>query len=278
MRLRFMPIFQRLGEVRAQMNRQSALADDFWLAARNQVGMAPMVNSRLLGLGLGTALLAEMVEASPAWMSIRDGRAFVNRDAPWLEADDCLWEIAYLVWEEQEALTRRGRRAPGAGVPALLRYLGGHDKDDARPRAQVMLEGKLTRSGTYERRVIGDAATMDHRVVEQGRLALGEPPLAKPVVARQGLLRTKWVHLPLSPNVTGMPTVLINRKIQRGEPLSYRDLTLIALFDLADITRRAETVGAEYWPTGEQCRMSLPPELSELLRLADEVKGTHVMR
>jgi hypothetical protein len=259
------------------MNRPSALADDFWLAARNQVGMAPMVNARLFGLGLGTALLAEMVQASPAWMSISDGMALLNWDAPWPEADDCLWEIAYLAWEEQEAQTRRGQRAPGAGVSALLRYLGGQDKADARPRAQVMLEGTLTRDGTYERRVIGDPATKDHRVVEQGRLALGTPPLAKPVVVRHGLRRT-WAHLPLSPNVTGMPTVLINRKIQRGEPLTHRDLLLVAVLDLADVTRRTETVGTEYWPTGEQCRMSLPPELGELLQLADEVKGEHVMR
>ncbi len=237
-----------------------------------------MVNARLLGLGLGAALLSEMLAASPAWMSIRDGMALLNWDAPWRDADDCLWEIAFLVWEEQEALTRRGKRAPGAGVPALLQYLGGQDKDDAGPRAQVMLEGKLTRHGTYEPRVIGDPATKDHRIVEQGRLALGTPPLAKPVAVRQGLRRTRWVHLPLSPNVTGMPTTLINRKVQRGEPLSHRDLLLVALLDLADITRRAETVGTEYWPTGEQCREALPPELSELLRLADEVKGAHVMR
>jgi hypothetical protein len=260
------------------MKRQSALADDFWLAARNQVGMAPMVKSRLLGLGLGTALLAEMLAASPAWMSIKDGMALLNLDAPWRDADDCLWEIGYLVWEEQGALRRRGERSASAAVPALLRYLGGQDKDEAGPRAQVMLEGKLTQAGAYEQRVIGDPATKDHRIVERGRLALGTPPLAMPVVVRQGLLRTRWVHLPLSPNVTGMPATLISRKVQRGEPLSQRDLLLVALLDLADITRRAQTVGSEYWPTAEQCREALPPELSELLRLADEAKGAHVMR
>jgi hypothetical protein len=260
------------------MNRRSALADEVWLAARNQVGMAPMVNSRLLGLGLGAALLAEMLESSPAWMSIRDGMALLNVDAPWRNADDCLWEIGYLVWEEQEALRRRSERSAGAAVPALLQYLAGQDKDGAGPRAQVMLEGKLTQAGAYEQRVIGDPSTRDHRIVERGRLALGTPPLAMPVAVRQGLLRTRWVHLPLGPNVTGMPATLISRRVQRGEPLSHRDLLLIALLDLADITRRAQTVGAEYWPTAERCREALPPELSELLRLADEVKGAHVMR
>jgi hypothetical protein len=260
------------------MNQQSALADEVWLAARNQVGMAPMVNSRLFGLGLGTALLAEMLAASPALILIRNGLAFLNGDAPWQDADDCLWEIGYLVWEEQETLRLHGENPAGAAVPAMLRYLRGQDKDEAGPRAQVMLEGKLTRVGAYEKRVIGNPAGKDHRIVERGRLGLGTPPLAMPVAVQHGLRRTRWVHLPLSSNATGMPITLINLKVQRGEQLSERDLLLIALLDLADITRRAQTVGSEYWPTGEQCREALPPELSELLRLADEVKGAHVMR
>jgi hypothetical protein len=256
------------------MRRPRALADDLWLITHDLTGT---ISPRLRGLGLGTALLAEMADATPAWMWIKDGAAHINPTAPWHEVDDCLWEIAFLIWEEQKAAARQGEPRPGVKVADLLQYLSGQD-DDAGPRAQMMLEGKLSKRGTYEQRVIGDPSTPDHRIVREGRLAQGKPPLAVPVTVRHGLLRTKWVHEPLDSNVAGMPASMLNSKIRRAEYLTSRDIMLIALLDLTDITRRAEMVGTSRWPGPEQCRLALPPHLGELLDLADDARAIRVMR
>ncbi|MDI6104614.1 hypothetical protein QLQ12_39090 [Actinoplanes sp. NEAU-A12] len=254
------------------------IANDLWLAIRDQLTKMPVVSSWLEGLGLGTALLAELITADPAWMRIHDGEAFLNPHAPWGDIDSTLYELAWVIGDERKKLALMGRPDSGVDVRDLLRFLAGTD-DEIVPRAATMLEGQLDQRGNYVRRTIGEQEHADNnRVVDKGRLALGNPPLAVPVKVKLGLWKTAFRHMPLNPNHTGLPSANVNRAIRRGEPLTPQEILLIALFDLIDITRRAGTVGVEYWPSREQCQSFLPPQLNELLELADEVKDARVVR
>lgn len=279
-------------------------ADEFWLSAHNQPSREPVLDPWLLGLGLGVALLAEMLIGDRPLLQMKAGPpGSVHPDiavheqwagwkyddsasimwgywmareqsagSAWFPVESAHLEIIQVIWQELEG----GRTT---SLESLLRYLAG---DQPCPRAQIVLEGRLTSLSGYETRDIGYG-----RTVSRGRLAIGtaeSPALGVPYELRKGFRSlgigspTAYILIPRSSNLTGWPSGAINNAIRNGERLGTGQLLLIALYNLTDLIRRTETIGTEYWPSPEQYKFALTTELNELLICADEIKGTKVLR
>lgn len=254
------------------------LADEFWLACHDRPDGLSQLKDFPLGVGLGTALLAELLTPHVVTVTDRDtmqvrrhqvlllhlraGRLFLD-PGPHGAVEDTWYELLWFLHDEARHIHPDG----SAGVPLadVLRYLAGAGDD----RARGLLEGPM-RGDDY-----APARRVGKRVVAKGRLSRQSPPLAVPQKRRQGLRRIV-THVPADPQTAAMPGVRLGHALRRGERLDTQGRLLGALFRLTGL----ETVLALDAP--ERRRLDeeltqLNDVLRELLNHAEALMGSAVM-
>jgi len=249
------------------MDTSLPLADEFWLSAHNRPDGYSLLKDRALGIGLGTALLAELLWVDHIRLS--DGLLFLT-GAPW-PADDALFELLVLMYEEEQLLPRHG--PAGQKVIDWISFLAGDGPD----RARSLLEGTLQGGRYAPGREIGSSYA-GGRIIHRGRLSRRNPPLAIPHQRRSLLGRGAWVHVPAHINDAGWPSARITTTLQRGEPLDAHHLTLAALYIVTGLDR--DTLNP--LTSGERAMLQdqliyLPAVLGELIDHAGSVMSKQVM-
>lgn len=254
------------------------LADEFWLASHDRPDGLSHLKDFPLGVGLGTALLAELLTPHVVTLTdrdtmqvrrhrvlllhLRDGRLFLDPAAPGA-VEDTLYELLCFLHDEARHISPDG----SAGVPLadVLRYLAGAGDD----RARGLLEGPM-RGDDY-----APARRVGARVVTKGRLTRQSPPLAVPRRRRQGLRRIV-THVPADPHTATMPGVRLGHALRRGEDLDTQSRLLGALFRLTGLESVLALDGSERRRLDAHLAQ-LPDVLRELLNHAEALIGSAVM-
>lgn len=208
------------------MPQLSGLADEFWLAAYDNTNDDPRIPQYALGVGLGTALIAELIDAK--LVGLQAGELFrltaVLPDDPAL----CFVMAAMLheekTWPSPRAEVRRpstwsGDGPDGRQVAQVPRHLQrGHDL--------TTWIDFLACEKNAEARVV-------ERVVRTGRAVL---------VERGRLFRAPSTRIvPRDSVAAGTPAFQVNESVRRGltHELTTRQLVLAGLFEATRLDQHA---------------------------------------
>ncbi|GGL11256.1 GOLPH3/VPS74 family protein [Mangrovihabitans endophyticus] len=228
------------------MTAPLALADDLWMVAHDRPNGASFLGIKPLGIGLGAALIAELIMAN--WLNLADGALYVHPQASRYPppADPATADVFGRMQQEEAA--QRGRRRDvtdpvGLSVEEWIQHLhNGH--------AQQLVERRLTMSG----------------------LAVEE--------SRGGLFRSsRTVVVPQSSSVSGWPAARVRDNLREGQQLSEQDLTLAGLIVATGLAKEAlGGIGGrqrEFLVHQTQAIMRLP--LRELVICAETAVGRLIM-
>jgi hypothetical protein len=206
------------------MPQLSGLADEFWLAAYDNTSDDPRIPPHSLGVGLGTALIAELIDASLIRLQEQELFRLTNR----LPQDPALCAVFAAMLEEERSwpspelpAQRVGRTGDGsvAGQEAQARHRQrGHE-------LEVWI-AYLADEKRAEEPVV-------QRVVRSGRALL---------VERRRLFRgTSARYVPRNSVTAVTPAFGINELLRRGRPhdLTTRQLLLAGLFETTRLDQHA---------------------------------------
>jgi hypothetical protein len=227
------------------------LADDYWLAAHDTVKGTSRLSPRTLGIGVGSALLAELMFAGNVTLS--QGRLFITWDCPPPNDPALTPVLNQLVEEEQRQAEmsrsdgrghRAGRHDPGQDVREWIAYLATDD------RAADLVARRLSQSGHVE---IGVRRTWTGKRVE--------------------------TYVPRDANTAGWPGSRISTATQRGLYLGPQDLVLAGLFLATGLHQHSlsQLESRDFRELGEQLRTRMHDMLRELVSHAETAVGEAVM-
>lgn len=228
------------------------LADDFWLAAHDTVKGTSRLPPRPLGIGVGSALLAELMFCGNITLS--QGRLFIAWDCP-PPKDFALTPVLNQLIEEEQRQAEtsrqdgRGHRAgrgqeAGQDVREWIAYLATDD------RAADLVARRLSQSGHVE--------------AEQRRTWTG---------------KRVETFVPRDANTAGWPGSRISTAIQRGMYLGPQDLVLAGLFLATGLHQHtlSQLESPDFRELGEQLRTRMHDMLRELISHAETAVGEAVM-
>jgi hypothetical protein len=226
------------------------LADDFWLTAHDTVKGASRLSPRTLGIGVGSALLAELMFSGNITLS--QGRIFIIWDCP-PPNDSALTPVLNQLIEEEQRLAeigrdgrghRAGRHDAGQDVREWIAYLATDD------RAADLVARRLSQSGHVE--------------AEQRRTWTGKRVES---------------YVPRDANTAGWPGSRISTAIQRGLYLGPQDLVLAGLFLATGLHQHSlsQLESRDLRELGEQLRTRMHDMLRELVSHAETAVGEAVM-
>jgi hypothetical protein len=235
------------------MPRTAPLANDLWLAAHDTPRGDSQLQPRLLGIGLGAALLAELTLGN--WIWIRDDRIYLNRDLDnYVVDDDALGPLLDGMRDQVWHAEVRHHTEPGA------------------------LELATWMKTPVQRRTASGDSTLQAGVAQE----LVELRLCREALIQQqqrGLIRKKTAWAPVNINVAGWPASRIRSSLRDGTPLSEQDLVLAGLLlavglaksALADLRARH----LEY--LAQQTHATMRPGLHKLVVATETEVGRHTM-
>ena len=230
------------------MPAQLPPADELWLAAHDTVNGKARLARAELAVGLGTALLAELM----FWgcLTIHRGRLHV-RDST--EPDDVALHPIITQFMNEEAAAQRSSGATTAGefngrsrgqdVRQWIAYLAADD------RAFDLVVNRLSRAGLVERH---ERRTLGGRRVS---------------------------YIPRDPNLAGWPASRIGTAIRRRESLDDGDLTVAGLFLATGLHQKAlfQLDSGDFQELSTQLRTRMHDMLRELIHHAETAIGEMVM-
>jgi len=228
----------------AALYDQLALADDLWMAAHDRPNGASLLQPKPLGIGLGAALLCELVMAN--WIVDVDEKGFLHLhpDAERYAPPEDVAAQGVLSQLMQEAAAGRGHRhSSGLAVDDWIQHL----QADA---AQHLVEQRLAQGDHVEQQTRG------------GRFRAA-----------------RTVFVPISSSTSGWPAARVKGLIEESGELSEKDLTLAGLIiavgldkeSFEGLSRRAR----EYLVRQTQAKMRY--QLRELIVRAETAVGRIVM-
>jgi hypothetical protein len=251
----------------------SRLTDDLWLAAHDSVSNRPLIADWVLGIGLATGLIAELVDAG--YLELRHGELFRTRTA--MSRDLALRPLLVKMQTEEQswppptppvpahAQTQAWQWAPhgwGAPPPPLApednrHRMRGHDLR--------MWMSYLAYDRRAEKLVIERVARAGLVRQEQHRRLL------RPAVVR---------YVPYDSNVAGTPASLIKAAVQRGEAIPRPGLLLAGLFLATGLHLQALATLTPHERSllRDELGRGLDAMSRELLRAADAAVGEAAMR
>jgi hypothetical protein len=249
------------------MDSSLPLADEFWLSAHDRPDGYSVLKDRPLGIGLGTALIAELLWYDHVRLS--DGQLYLT-SAPW-PRDDALFELLCLIYEEEQHLPRHSPQ--GQKLADWITFLSGEGPD----RARALLEGTIANGRYTPARQVGNeyAGT---RLIERGRLTRTNSPLAVAEQRRSLFSRSTWTHIPANLNDAGWPSARITTILQRGQSLDTHHLTLAGLYIVTGLDREAlGGLSSDERAFLQEQLTQLHPVLAELIDHAGSVMSRQVM-
>ena len=232
------------------MSGQLPLADDLWLSAHDTVNGRPRLGPRPLAIGLGAALLAELM----FWGNITLQRGYLFLRDTTDPQDPALQPVFHQFVEEQRV---RQRPSPSGaeGHSALASGESGQDVREwiaylaADDRAYDLVVRRLSRAGLVE----------EH----QRRTWSGK----------------RTVFVPRDSNLAGWSAGRLRVLVQRRERLDDTDLTLAGLFLATDLYQQAlfDLDADDFRELSEQLRTRMHVMLRELVYHAETAVGETVM-
>jgi Golgi phosphoprotein 3 GPP34 len=217
------------------------LTDDLWLAAHDTVNGKSRLTPRTLGIGLGAALIAELL----FWhnLALERGKLYLLNNPP---PQDSAVVPVFNQFVEEERGRRTSYAAPeqgGQSVDDWIAYLA------ADGRAEELVVNRLSQSGNVVR--------------EQ----------------RRGLTGKKVVFVPRDSTISGWPAGRINSALVRRQSLDQTDLALAGLFLATALHQQAldQLRPEEFAELSRQLRSELHPMLRELVSRAESAVGEAVM-
>jgi AraC-like DNA-binding protein len=228
---------------------QLALADDLWMAAHDKPNGGSLLQPKPLGIGLGAALLCELVLTNWIVDVDEDGMLHLHPDAEHygLPEDVAMQGVLSQLLQEAGAIRSRNHRhssqSSGLGVDDWIQHL---QADDARRLVEERLAG-----GSHVR-----------------------------LETRGGMFRaTRTVCVPESSSTSGWPAARVKRSIEDGAELTEKDLTLAGLIIAIGLDKEAfEGMGRrarEFLVRQTQARMRR--QLRELILRAETAVARIVM-
>jgi len=227
---------------------QLALADDLWMAAHDKPNGSSHLQPKPLGIGLGAALLCELVMTN--WIVDVDeaGQLHLHPDAEHygLPEDPATSGVLAQLLREASVIRSRNHRhaqSSGLGVDEWIQHLANED-------AQRLVELRLS----------------------------GGPHVRQET--RGGMFRaSRTVFVPESSSTSGWPAARVKRLIEDGDELTETDLSLAGLIIAIGLDREAfEGMGRrarEYLVRQTQARMRR--QLREVILRAETAVGRIVM-
>ena len=245
------------------------LADEFWLSAHDQLGGSCALKDRPFGVGLGTALLCELVKGRHIVLANLSETGFENwqlflTDVPW-PADDTLYELLFMMCDEVQRLPRHGPL--GQSISEWIAFLAGDGPD----RARALMEGVFDDGRYAPARRVGD------RAIEKGRLTRGVPPVAVPVIRWKMSGRTA-VHVPGQATDACWASAGIATALRQRRALDEQSLLLTELYSLTQLDRIVlQTLDPDDVAFLKDQQSSIPADYRTLIDHADAVLGNTVM-